>query len=114
MYSETLTAARSLLLSDILTDIYIVRFIKPFDDNYFITLCSKYDIVEFIEDGVKTGGISEYMDSLLKNNESTSRIITKIKAFPDCFVSNGTRESILKSVGLSAEEIASDIKNLSK
>ena len=105
MYSESLTALRSLLLDGINTDIYVLRFIKPFDESYFISIASKYKAVVFVEDGVRAGGISESLVLLLRNNKKTSGVRTEVLAFSDSFVSNGSREEIFENVGLDAFSI---------
>ncbi len=110
MFSEVLTAARSLLLSEIETDIYVLRFIKPLDEKYFLSICSKYSGIMFVEDGVKIGGVSEYLQRIILM--SSLNVKTDIKAFPDSFVANGTRQSILKSVELSSDDIARGVKAL--
>ena len=106
IYSEVLTAARSILLAGIFTDIYVLRFIKPFDESYFISIAEQYDAVVFVEDGVKTGGIGESLAGLLARNKRFRNEKTAVIAFPDRFMANGTRAQILEDAGLSAEEIA--------
>ena len=99
MYSETLTAARSLLLSGVLVDIYVLRFIKPFDGAYFADVCAGYDGLVFVEDGVRIGGISMELSPLVP-------VPCAVCAFPDRFVSTGTRSQILERAGLSPADIA--------
>ena len=106
MYSEVLNAARSLLISGKNSDIYVLRFIKPFDESYFTTLASKYDAVIFVEDGIKSGGISEYLELVLKSRECTKNIPSKIFAFPDTFEITGTRDQIFETFKIDSESIA--------
>lgn len=112
MYSEVLTAARSLLLGGYPADIYSLRFIKPFDEAYFVSLSSKYNAVVIVEDGVKSGGIGESLELLLHTNNPAKKIPVKIMAFPDKFLGNGRRSEILEEAGLSPEEIALSAVNL--
>ena len=65
IFDETLVAARNLLQKGVNTDIYSLRFVKPFDENYFVSLAKDYDDVAVIEDGVKTSGVGEYIENLL-------------------------------------------------
>ena len=58
--------------------------------------------VIFVEDGVKTGGISEYLEALLLKNGFDN---TKILAFDEKFYSHGTRQDVLKEAGLDIESI---------
>lgn len=99
---ETLVAARILLQNGKNTDIYSLRFIKPFDEQYFVSLAKNYDRVAIIEDGVKSGGVGEYIETVLFER-GFSRV--SVFAFPERFFSQGTRAQILEDAGLSAREI---------
>lgn len=102
IFDETLVLARNLLQKGINTDIYSLRFIKPFDGDFFLNLVSPYDQVCIIEDGIKSGGIGEYIENLLFENRFMN---VKSFAFPQKFFAHGTRSEILKDAGLSAGEI---------
>ena len=103
---ETLVAARVLLQKGISTDIYSLRFIKPFDDDYFASLAKDYDEVVVVEDGVKSGGIGEHIESLL-----LARRLGKVRAlaFPQRFFSHGSRAEVLSDAGLSSKDIVTRI-----
>ena len=103
---ETLVAARTLLQKGVNADIYSIRFLKPFDSDYFVSLAKNYDEVCVIEDGVKIGGIGEFIENVLFENDFRN---VKVFAFPDLFLSHGTRGEILESAGLSAKKIVSEI-----
>lgn len=111
MYPETQKAVRSVLLEDGYADMYILRFIKPFDESYFLELAKKYYGVVFVEDGVKIGGICEYLKSILAENGILN---TKLLGFDDKFFSHGTRDEILEAAGLSVNHIKRAIKQCSK
>ena len=102
MYSEVLTASRSLSFDNILCDIYSLRFIKPFDDEYFLNLAKNYDGIVFVEDGMKTGGISEELARLCAEN-GIEKIA--VKAFPEEFYHQGTRSQVLEQAELSPENL---------
>ena len=102
MYSEVLTASRSLSFDNILCDIYSLRFIKPFDEKYFLELAKNYDGIVFVEDGMKTGGISEELARLCAENGIEK--IT-VKAFPEEFYHQGTRNQVLEQAGLAPENL---------
>ena len=116
MYSEVLTSSRSLLLGGIETDIFVLRFIKPFDEEYFLGIASSYDAVVFVEDGVKLGGIGEALElKICEYREKNGKgPCTAVMAFPDEFVANGTRAQILNAVGLDAEAISLKAKEVLK
>ena len=111
MYPEAQKAVRSVLLEDGYADMYILRFIKPFDESYFIELAKKYYGVVFVEDGVKIGGICEYLKSILVENGILN---TKLLGFDDKFFSHGTRDEILEAAGLSVNHIKRAIKQCAK
>lgn len=112
IFSETLRAARALVLDGIDADIYSLRFIKPFDEKYFAGIAKLYCGIVFIEDGVKMGGISEWLESFVHGSTETSFLKTALLAFPDRFVANGNREQILEEAGLSSEKIVNAAKEL--
>ena len=111
MYPEVQKAVRSVLLEDGYADMYILRFIKPFDESYFIELAKKYHGVVLVEDGVKIGGICEYLKSILAENGILN---TKLRGFDDKFFSHGTRDEILDVAGLSVNHIKRAIKQCAK
>ena len=111
MYPEAQKAVRSVLLEDGYADMYILRFIKPFDESYFIELAKKYYGIVLVEDGVKIGGICEYLKSILAENGILN---TKLLGFDDKFFSHGTRDEILEATGLSVNHIKRAIKQCAK
>ena len=110
MYSEVSQALKDNTAGKLKTDIYILRFIKPFNEEFFVQLATEYKGVLFVEDGVVTGGISEYLCGLLARNKYLK---TKLLAFEDKFYSHATREQILETAGLSPAKIAAALKELS-
>ena len=79
--------------------------------NHFLELAKKYYGVVFVEDGVITGGIGEYLNGLLAKNSFTN---TRVLGFEDKYYSHGTREEILEESGLSSVHIEKAIKSCSK
>lgn len=109
MYQEAALACREEAVKKIKTDIYIMRFIKPFNEECFIDLACQYKGILFIEDGVQTGGISEHLAGLLAKNKILK---TRILAFQDKYYSHGSRAQILEDAGLSPKQIAQALKGL--
>lgn len=105
-FCETLKTARILLQSSIETDIFSLRFLKPFDEEYFSKIAENYNKIIFIEDGVKIGGIGEYLQNLL--SQKNINVKTKIKAFPDRFLSQGNREQICEDCKMNPIFIAKE------
>lgn len=108
MYSEVKEAASN-LKNKIETDIYILRFIKPLDEEYFLQLSTKYKGIVFVEDGCVTGGVSEYLSSLLYKNNFDA---VKILAFEEKYYNQGTRSQILQNAGLSSNQIENAAEEL--
>ena len=107
MYPEVQKAVRSVLLDGGYADLYILRFIKPLDEKYFVELAKNYTGFVFVEDGIISGGISEYLNEILLENELKN---TKILAFEEKYFPQGTRTEVLEMAGLSTEHIAKEIK----
>lgn len=108
MYSEVVQAARSLALEDIFADIYCLRFVKPIDEAYFVQVASAYQAVVFIEDGVRLGGVGDYLQNVLFAHGMTA---TAVRAFPDAFLAHGTREEMCTDAGMSPKHIAQAAKD---
>lgn len=103
LLAETLQACRSLLMEGVKADIYSIRFIKPFDFEYFYNIAKEYDAVIFAEDGVKEGGISMSAgDYLLKNSYNNFEIC----AFPQKFLAQGSRTQILEDCKMDSRSLA--------
>ena len=111
VYSEVQKAVRAVLLDNGYADMYILRFIKPFDETYFIELAKKYYGIVFVEDGAVTGGIGEYLKGLLAANDIVN---TKVLGFEDKFFSHGTRNDVLEMTGLDVNHIKKAIVQCSK
>ena len=109
MYSEVQSALSLPGEKNPKADIYLLRFIKPFDEEYFVNLAVQYKGVLFVEDGVKTGGISENLEGILAEHKYLK---SKVLAFEDKYYNHGTREQILEAAGLSAKQIARALKEM--
>ncbi len=108
LYGECLIAARSMLIKGIVVDMYVLRFIKPFDEEHFLSYARDYDAILFLEDGMKSGSMAEYLQGLVLRKSAGAKSCprTDIITFPDKFISNGTRSQILEEAGLSGGQIA--------
>ena len=110
MYSEVQKAVRAVLLDGGYADIYLLRFIKPFDETYFVELASKYHGVVFVEDGVITGGVGEWLSGILAQKGMKN---TKVLGFGDKFYNHGSREEVLEMADLSPSHIKKAVKECS-
>lgn len=113
MYNEVQKSIRKILLeqSDILADIYILRFIKPFDFEYFYSIAKDYEGIVFVEDGEISGGISE---EICFNLAQKKYLNTKILGFGDVFYHHGTRNEICKMAGIDTESIVKSVIELTE
>ena len=113
-YEEVKEASVYLKGQSIEVDIYNLRFIKPFDERYFLKIVDKYEHVLVVEDGAKIGGMGEHIENvILKNNmECNRRVKTYVLAFPDLFLSQGRREEILEEACLSSSKIVDFVKKM--
>ena len=91
-------------------DSYVLRFIQPFDEPYFFEAISTYKYLVFVEDGIETGGISQYLADLV--HQGYPLIKTRVLAFGDMFYPQGSRTEILSSAGLSSPHIADAVRSL--
>ena len=105
IFDETLIAARNVMARGVEADIYSLRFIKPFDDNYFASLSKNYDKVVVVEDNVRNGGIGEYIENLLFERGFKNILL---KSFPDRFIAQGSRSDICESCGMNGVKIAEE------
>ena len=108
IYQEVKEASDKLKEKGIEVDIYNLRFIKPFDEDYFIQAMQKYSHIFIFEDGSKIGGVAEYIEALILKveiQEKRKRGVY-VLAFPDSFLSEGTREEVLEDAGISSSSIA--------
>lgn len=113
MFSEAQKAARSLSLEGVFTNIFIIRFIKPFDDNFFLNIAKKYSVILIIDDSVRTGSIAVSIDNLL--TQMLPYILHKAITFPDEFLSHESRAEMFEEYKLDANNIVNQaIKLLEK
>lgn len=102
MFSETLIAARSLLLQGVRADIYNLRFLKPFDFDAFFNVCKDYDALVAVEDGIKQGGFGEELELEARRRGFA---FVQALAFGQKFPSQGSREQVLENAFLSPNDI---------
>ncbi|MDR2478389.1 MAG: 1-deoxy-D-xylulose-5-phosphate synthase [Treponema sp.] len=107
LYPEILDAAARLEAEGIDAALYNLRFLKPVDEDYLAGLMNSFDIVVFIEEGIREGGFGEYAASLARRRGCRAGIVTL--AVEGDFANGrslGTREELLRMNGLDGESIA--------
>jgi 1-deoxy-D-xylulose-5-phosphate synthase len=110
MYAEVHEASNILARSGTPADSYVLRFIKPLDEAFFLDSVSGYRSVVLVEDGIETGGIAESLAALL--GRERPNLLVSVLAFDGLFYPQGTRAEILASAGLSPAHIADEVRRL--
>jgi 1-deoxy-D-xylulose-5-phosphate synthase len=96
------------LHEEISTDIYNLRFLKPIDETWFLKIAAAYQIIVFAEDGIKSGGIGQRLERLVKKYHENAS--TLALGFPDRFLAHGKRHEVLAEAGLSPQDIVDAVK----
>lgn len=114
LYKEAQEAASILKEQGIPLDIYNLRFIKPIDEDHLAALMNSYELVVFIEEGMREGGFGEYAVTLAKQRNCAAK--TAILAVQSDFLEQdralGTREQLLAENELNGKGIYAKIATL--
>jgi len=112
LYAEVKEAVSVLGGSGIEADMYNLRFIKPFDEDYLLNLINGYELAVFIEEGIRDGGFGEYSAALAmrKNCKAKTLLLAVQTGFFEEDRSLGTREQLLAENGLDGRGIAQAVK----
>jgi 1-deoxy-D-xylulose-5-phosphate synthase len=107
LYREVRDAAERLTARGIEADLYNLRFLKPIDEDYLADIMNRYELIVFIEEGIRAGGFGEYAAELALRRGCTGKVL--VLAVPEHFVSLGTRAELIRMNGLDGEGIAAKI-----
>jgi 1-deoxy-D-xylulose-5-phosphate synthase len=89
-------------------DVYSLRFVAPFDDEFFLEAVSLYSRVLILEEGVARGGFGEYLVSLI--NSRLPRLIASAAGFPSEPFSQASRGELLARAGFDAAGIVARLR----
>ncbi|GGE04194.1 1-deoxy-D-xylulose-5-phosphate synthase [Psychroflexus salis] len=81
-----------------------VRFVKPFQNEFFVMLFSKFSCMITLEDGSIKGGFGEDVSAFAQQKNYPGKVINL--GIPDEFIEHGSPEELYDLVGLSAAKIA--------
>jgi len=111
LYREALEAVEILNQQGIQADLYNLRFLKPVDEDYIAGLMNEYKLTAIIEEGIKEGGLGEYLTSIasLRNCKSKTLVLAAQSNFFEGNRALGTREELLAENGLDGKSIAQRI-----
>ena len=118
IFGEVQEAANILARRDAPVDIYHFRFLKPLDEDYFLEVTAPYRVVVIVEDGIRTGGIGEALEKLLRT--ARPDLLVGVLAFQESVLADkellpgfvGTRREILEAAALSPGHIAGEVRRL--
>ena len=108
LYPQVLEAAEKLAARGVAADCYNLRFLKPVDEDYLGDLMDSYELMVFIEEGIRSGGFGEYASDLALRRGSPGRML--VLAAGDNFAAQGTREELLWMNRLDGEGIALSVE----
>ncbi|MDR1257554.1 MAG: 1-deoxy-D-xylulose-5-phosphate synthase [Spirochaetaceae bacterium] len=112
LYPAIRRAAELLRERGVKADLYNLRFLKPVDEDYLVSLMNRYETAVFVEEGVKSGGFGEYASELTRRKNCPARILTLNAG--DRFFEQGSREELLERCGLDGDGIADSICSVLK
>ncbi len=110
MYADAHEAANLLARSGNPVDVLNLRFAKPVDEAWLVEAAASYRAVVFVEDGIRTGGLAEYLVSVLR--QRMPGLLCSALAFDELYYPQGTRAQILASAGLSPAHLADEVRRV--
>ena len=108
MVYNALEVAKKLNLIGLNLEVVNCRFIKPMDTSYLKSAVSKFSTFITLEESNIAGGFGDGVSSWLLENNFKGKL--KRIGLPDSFVQHGSRNEILKSLGLDNETLFESIK----
>ena len=109
MVYSALDVSNKLKLDGINLEVVNCRYIKPIDVAYLSSVALKFSNVITLEESNISGGFGDGVSSWLLENNFKGKL--KRIGLPDSFVQHGSREEILKSIGLDNDSLLSVIKS---
>ncbi|MDR2730422.1 MAG: 1-deoxy-D-xylulose-5-phosphate synthase [Treponema sp.] len=116
LYNEAVKAASLLKEKDIECDLYNLRFLKPVDEDYLVSIMNEYGYTVFAEEGIREGCFGEYAASIAMRNNCGAKI-TVLAVEGELLQKNGamgTREELLAAYGIDSRGIAREAELLIK
>jgi len=101
---SALLAAQLLEASGVHTDVVELRFLKPVDTDWLLSITRGYELCVFAEEGVLHGGVSGDLAALVREHQPESRSLAL--GFDEKPMAQADRLSLLARAGLDAQGIA--------
>ena len=111
MVYNALEVAKKLNVIGLNLEVVNCRFIKPMDTSYLKSAVSKFSTFITLEESNTAGGFGDGVSSWLLENNFKGKL--KRIGLPDSFVQHGSRNEVLKSIGLDNEALFQSIKLIS-
>jgi len=108
MVYNALEVAEKLNVIGLNLEVVNCRFIKPMDTSYLKSAVSKFSTFITLEESNTAGGFGDGVSSWLLENNFKGKL--KRIGLPDSFVQHGSRNEVLKSLGLDNEALFESIK----
>jgi len=89
---------------------YDMGFVKPLDLPLLHRICTTYDALLTIEDGVITGGFGSAVGAFIAKHQYPC--LLQILGIPDEFVPHGTTEELHEACGISSKKITQTLEQL--
>ena len=96
-------ASRLLAGEGIGADIYNLRFATPLDRDNLMGIMRRYELVVFLEEGVRQGGVGEMLASLIVEEEEKVNFMNL--SVPNGFPPAATREELIALFRLDGESL---------
>jgi 1-deoxy-D-xylulose-5-phosphate synthase len=103
MLEEVMDLDEELKKESIDATITAAAFVKPLDEQYLLDNYKKYTRIISIEENVLKGGFGSAVLEFFSDNK-ISKTIERI-GIPDCFVPHGSREELMKELGLKGKAL---------
>jgi len=89
-------------------DVYDLRFVSPFDEEFFLEAAAPYRRIIVLEEGVASGGLGEGIAALIARR--LPRASVRVAGFPSEPEAQASRDELVERAGLSAAGIAERVR----
>ena len=110
MVYTALAAAEMLSNMNLQIEVVNCRFIKPMDIACLENIKNRFSNIITVEEGTINGGFGDGVSSWLLENGYKGHL--KRLGLPDTFVEHGSRDYLLRSLGLDKEGLVATIKSI--
>jgi 1-deoxy-D-xylulose-5-phosphate synthase len=107
MVDTAIQAAEKLESQGVSTEVISARFIKPIDEELIVECGKKFEYIVTLEDNCKFGGFGSRVMEVLSNHRLKTNL--SIMGLPEDFIPHGSRNELLKNLGLDFESVANNI-----